>query len=147
MDKKETNKLADVYGDVSDHPVVITEASWGKPYNPVATTAMRDLAGRGGSAAMKGAGLGAAAGSLLGVPGAVIGAGLGAAAGKVAEWLTPEEWHGKSELRDETNEVWGQFQRQILSQDKNPKGSNILGWFKNTLAIDPKVIPALNSKE
>ena len=114
MDNKEIDKLSAAYNSVSDKQI-INELSWFNPYNSVTSAAKRWASGRGGF------------GSQL-----------------ASKWMPgSEELHGQSELEDETNEVWKQFRRQILSQDENPKGANILNWFKNKLGIDPKVIPAL----
>jgi len=114
MDKKEIDKLSAAYNNVPDKQI-INELSWFNPYNSVTSAAKRWASGRGG--------FGSQLASKI-LPGS-------------------EERYGQSELEDETNEVWKQFRRQILSQDKTPKGSNILGWFKNTLGIDPKQISAL----
>ena len=114
MDKKEIDKLSAAYNNVPDKQI-INELSWFNPYNSVTSAAKRFASGRGG--------FGSQLASKI-LPGS-------------------EERYGQSELEDETNEVWKQFRRQILSQDKTPKGSNILGWFKNTLGIDPKQISAL----
>jgi hypothetical protein len=143
MDKKETQSLADAYSKVPNESVVIREASWIQPHNRFKSYAKRTLAGRGDSPGWTGAGIGAAGGALLGPGGAALGALGGAAVGKLASWMTPEEWHGSSELEDETNEVWSQFRRQVLGRNPKPKGSEILGWFKNTLGIDPQFVPHL----
>ena len=114
MDNKEIDKLSAAYNNVSDKQI-INELSWFNPYNSVTSAAKRWASGRGGF------------GSQF-----------------ASKWMPGgEELHGQSELEDETNEVWKQFRRQILSQDKNPKGANILSWFKNILGIDATVIPAL----
>jgi len=114
MDNKEIDKLSAAYNNVPDKQV-INELSWFNPYNSVTSAAKRWASGRGGL------------GSQF-----------------ASKWMPGgEELHGQSELEDETNEVWKQFRRQILSQDKNPKGANILSWFKNILGIDATVIPAL----
>ena len=98
MDKKEAQSLTDAYNKVPSDQIVIREASWIKPHNRFKTAAKRSLTGRGSSPAWTGAGIGAAGGALLGPGGAALGALGGAAAGKLASWMTPEEWHGQSEL-------------------------------------------------
>jgi hypothetical protein len=140
MDKKEIGSLNEAYNGVPRKKVILKEA----PYSKLGAWWDRTRSGRGDSPVGAGAKGGAALGALVGgLPGAALGAIGGGIAGKATDLLSDPEAYGMSELKDETNIVWDQFRREVLSMNPNPKGKRILNWFKNQLQISPDVIPSL----